>query len=498
MRATYGYEIKQYDWKKKFLKSCLPKGFKFHVKPYFHQIVSVVFSLQFDGISFFHQMGAGKTKCAIDSIRAKGIKDGILVLTIGAALENWKEEIEDNAGNEYTICVLDEGTVNQKDLELQRDEYDVYIINYEALFKRFRKGHKPKTRSVTKYILDGLKRNWNALIVDEGRMVCNRTAMRTKVTMMLATYSYERYVLSGLPIANKLDEIFTQQLVNDLGEQFGISYTQFRDEYFYKKSGFWKDEWLPYEDSEREIHRCMYKQGIRYSKDECLDLPGETFENRYVKLHGDQRKFYNDLKERKEQIKISRKKYVSLNAVVARFMQITGGYLKMKDSEDIHFKRNAKLDELLYLLDGELQNEKVTIVSNWIVEQKQIYKVLKKRGKGVLRIVGGMKPKESHRALKKFRKRDDIQCLLVSPRVGGRAINITMCHYNIFYSICHDFEIYDQMRERFNRPGQTHKTTHIRLIAEDTVDESVWQSLAEKKKNLFDKVVEGGSLKNIL
>lgn len=492
-----GLEIKEAVLDSNFLLSCFPKDFGFYIEPFYHQLVSTAFALQFEnGTAFFHDMGVGKTACAINTLRAKKIKNKILIITVNAALKNWENEFKMHAGDEYKIRLV-KGSIDEKNAILE-DDADVFIINYEGIFRRVY-GLTPKEKKNMKgsdYSLKGLDKEWNALVLDESRMIMHSNSIRTKVCMYLARSSNYRMLLTGMPIAKSIEEIFSQQYCLDLGEQFSFNYLTFRQKYFSKivKFGGRFCEYIPKPGSEIEVRSRMYKRGIRYAKEECLDLPDKIFVKRYVDLEGDQKLFYDKLLRDKLNWIVSRNNKLEVRDMLIKFMQITGGWLKAKDHLEA-FKNNAKLKELHYLLTEELQKEKVVVIASFVAEQRGICDFLKKEGIKVGEIISGMDSIEIDDTINNFDQYGGV--IVMSPRVGGRAINLTACHYPVFYSQDFDYEINRQVEDRFHRIGQKYNVTYTKLIAKNTVDEKVIDILSDNKK-LFDIVVEGKKLGDLI
>jgi SNF2 family DNA or RNA helicase len=480
-----------------FFMNLLPKNFLFYKEPFFHQLLTIVYGLQFhDGLGIFHDMGAGKTACAINILRAKDIRNGILVITVNAALQNWKNEFEIHAGKEYKVKIIS-GCINSKN-ELLKEDADVYVINYEGIFKRINGMTPNEKRNCTaeKYTLEGLNRKWNSFIIDESRMVKSISAIRTKVCMYLSNIAKYKMILTGMPIAKSIGEIFTQQYCVDLGRQFGINHSIFTTRYFAKiqKYGGRFFEYAPREGAEKEIRRRMYMQGIRFSKEECLDLPEKIYQTREVVLEGDQKSFYNTLVKDKTNWIISNKNKLEVRDLLIKFMQITGGFLKV-EGEIKKFGQNAKMKELLSILQDELPGEKIVVIATFVAEQNGIYEFLKFHGFKVYKIVSGMNSIEIDTVIKEFSLSGGI--IVMSPRVGGRAINLVSCHYPIYYSQDFDYEINKQVEDRFHRIGQKNNVTYIKLIAKETVDEKVVNVLTSNK-NLFDVIVEGKNLSELI
>ena len=75
----------------------------------------------------------------------------------------------------------------------------------------------------------------------------------------------------------------------------------------------------------------------------------------------------------------------------------------------------------------------------------------------------------------------DVDVAGVQIQAGGVGIDLTRARYAVYYSLGHSLTDYLQSRRRVHRPGQTRTTTYFHLIAEDTVDQQVYQALASKQ-----------------
>jgi SNF2 family DNA or RNA helicase len=76
----------------------------------------------------------------------------------------------------------------------------------------------------------------------------------------------------------------------------------------------------------------------------------------------------------------------------------------------------------------------------------------------------------------------DVDVVGVQVQSGGVGIDLTRAAYAVLYSVGFSLGDYEQLLKRVHRPGQERATTYIHLLAEDTVDEKVYQALAEKRK----------------
>ncbi len=500
-----GYEIKE---KKEyldisFLMSLLPKDFKFKRQPMYHQLLSLVFSLQFsNGVANFSEMGAGKTKVAIDYLRALGIKKNILVLTKNSIVTSFANQF--TLDSDYTVKAFTTESKAERNKIIEENGFDVYIMNYESIFTGNKKSNKVKD-----FILPVLKdKKWEATVFDESRTIMNIKSKTTKAALWISSNSKVRILLCGLPIAKKEYEIFAQQLALDHGQRFGTSYYGFLENYYNKYLS-------PYgnypiyqlkEGKEEEIKQKMYEQAIRFKKSECLDLPPVVYEDRFIELEGDQLAAYKKLLAANKAVIVDKDNKLEVKRLLVKFRQICGGFIKEskdeknkqsseKEEKVIIFKSNAKLKELISILE-ELQNDKVVIFAYFRTEQKQIYETLVKFRKDVLRLTADITKDEFNRNKELFQTDPNYKILVASLEMASRGIDLTASKYCVFYSLDFDTEMIKQAEERFQRPGSewADKITLIRLLCRNTVDDKRLLKVLKDDFTTIDKLVDGERL----
>lgn len=513
-------------------------GVKFYteeVVPLKHQLVGLYWLLdrvgnpiKVNGGGLWFRMGLGKTKTAIDFIRMSKIRNRILIVGLKSTLYGWLEEWRRNAP-EYRVMIV-EGNIKEKQKILRRDDVDVWLMNYESLWKRQgavkSKMRRPGTfdtvekllLDVQKIIIPELDREWNIIVFDESRSISHLNSLRTRVSLYLAKKAKYRLLLAGVPVLKNLNEAFPQQWCIDFGQVFGQKPKLFEMRVYEKdwKLAARKGQYYPVlvkkPGADEYVSLGLHLAGITYTKEECLDLPQKLIQDRMVELRGDQLKAYVKMKHEGNlnlnEI-VDTGNFTRLVAVLKRFMQITGGWLKVSGSI-VEFKHNAKMDELFNVLE-EIGNEKVVIVANFVAEQVGIVDALEKRlNEKVARIVGGMTASEINKNIKWFNFDDSVKYIVVSPRVGGRGINLARSRYCLMYSLDFDTETYWQMEDRLHRMpdpevlkkypflNNVKAVNYIRLVAKDTIDEKVLSVIHRDKKTVKQIFEKGVKVKDII
>ncbi|HPK07479.1 MAG TPA: hypothetical protein PK773_06705, partial [Aminivibrio sp.] len=74
---------------------------------------------------------------------------------------------------------------------------------------------------------------------------------------------------------------------------------------------------------------------------------------------------------------------------------------------------------------------------------------------------------------------------------GGVGISLVRARYCIYYSVGYSLGDYEQSLARIHRPGQDRPVLYVHLLAEDTVDERVYQAL-DTRRDVVETILEGG------
>jgi SNF2 family DNA or RNA helicase len=170
-----------------------------------------------------------------------------------------------------------------------------------------------------------------------------------------------------------------------------------------------------------------------------------------------------------------------------RLQQITCGHFVADDGTTQNIKSN-RLGELMDILD-EVEG-KAIIWAHW---QRDIQNIIKevKKVHGPCSVVDyyGLTSQEARETnRKKFQTDDKCRFLVGTPQTGGYGITLTQANTVIYYSNGYDLEKRLQSEDRAHRIGQKKSVTYIDLIAEDTVDKKIQESL-RKKINIASEVL---------
>jgi len=257
-------------------------------------------------------MGTGKTRILIENmVRIGGL---CLYVTPNTTTENVENEIHKWSNLKAVIL---KGS-RQKRLKLLKQEYDVYIINYQAL------------RLFTR---DLQEKKFNIMICDESACLKGYKSLQSKAAFKIGQVIPYKFIATGTPITNNPLDIFGQyRFMNPF--IFGFSYIKFRSQYAIM-GGYLNYQvlrWINMQEFQKKIYQCA----IRYTKEQCLDLPEKLYETIYIDLPDEQQRIYRDL--RTSFLAEFEGRIVSASIILTkllRFSQITSGFVKTHEGGEV-------------------------------------------------------------------------------------------------------------------------------------------------------------------
>lgn len=441
------------------------------------------------GFGFLFEMGCGKTLTAIATIGA-GYQMGkvrrILIIAPTSVCAVWPKEFADYAAFPYTIrTLLGSKAQRLKELhDLERFPYQhlkVAVINYESTWRD--------------EIFEALQ-DYDAdlIICDESQRIKTHDAAQSKAIHQLGDRARYKLILSGTPVQNEAVDIFSQYRFLD-PSIFGDNFYAFRGRYCVM-GGFNRKQIVQYRDLDTLIQK-EHSIAYRVTKDEALDLPEQTFENRYITLDKKERNLYDRLR-RDGFAELDNSGTITATTVLTkllRLQQFTGGFLVEDDATRPQLVSRGKLDALAdilhdYVVEGK---KKLVIFARFLPEIHEIealcQKILGPSGMKAVAIYGDIKKEDRGAIVQQFQADPATMAFVGQIDTAGTGITLTAADTCVYYSVNFNYATYSQSLSRIHRIGQQNRCTYIHLVAEKTVDETILQALA-KKEDLAKTVVD--------
>jgi len=452
--------------------------------------------------ALFWEMGTGKTAAAINILRCKferlGIIGRTLVVCPPIVIQNWRDEWIKYSQVDPARLVTLSGTAKRR-LKIfsancikEHSRGRIVITNYESLLM------SDLFSAITKWRPE-------YIIFDESHKLKSRQARRSKLAYKLANpknkLPAEVLLLSGTPVLNSPMDIFQQYKIMDGGETFGNNFMFFRDRYFWDKNkGMPKHQYFPdweiQPHSVKKMNKLIFTKASRVTKDEALDLPPLVQKTIKVGMNAQQKTAYDSMK--KDFIAFidtnrgKKATFATLAMTKAlRLQQIVSGYAKLEDGVEQLLGSTPKLEALKELLVELTPDHKVLVWATWRNNYAQIRKVCEDASIKFVEVHGSIPTGIKHNNVQRFNTDPDVRVLLGHPGSGGIGINLVSSDVSIFYSRSFNLEHSLQAEARNHRGGsEIHKKiTRIDLVCEGTIDELVQKKLAIKQE-IGEKMLE--------
>lgn len=415
-------------------------------------------------------MGLGKTLQALTLLQKAKDVDGpmpTLVICPTSVVFNWEAEIQ-KFTPELTCLKL--SGIERKQLFKEIPNHDIVITSY-ALVRRD---------------IEKLKKiNFRYVILDESQNIKNALSQTAQSVKNLK--SQHKLALSGTPIENKLEELWSVFDFLMPGFMFSISEFNFR----YVNPIMERADKAVEKRLKLQIYPFILR---RMKRDVAKDLPDKIENVAYCELTPEQRDFYMEvLDSTKEELFKSieqnglEKSRMSIFSALLRLRQICC-HPRLYDKEGFKGKiGSGKFDHLKDMLEEIIsENHRILLFSQFVDMLDLIKDWCIRSGIPYEYLTG--KTKDRQGAVERFNNNKNIPIFLISLKAGGTGLNLTGADYVIHYDPWWNPAVEDQATDRAYRIGQKKKVFVYRLITKNTVEEKI-QKLKQVKRNLVDSVI---------
>ena len=467
-------------------------NYKFRKKPYKHQLTALEKSWNKKTFAYFMEMGTGKTKVLIDNMSIlydKGKINGALIIAPKGVMGTWyNQELPTHLPTHIEkVAVLWQANINKKQQDKLRSimvtghDLHILVMNVEAL----------STEKGTGFAKDFLMCHDAIVTIDESTTIKNPKAKRTKNILNLAELAKYRRIMTGSPVTKNPLDLYSQCEFLDPNHLDCVSYYSFRNRYAEMKTLHLSGRSIQVVSHFKnlgELSEQLQKFSYRVLKEDCLDLPPKIYMKREIELTSEQAKVYKQMKQ--EALATLNGKTVTTMTALTQLMrlhQITCGHFSADDGTIQNLKNN-RLTELLDIVE-EVEG-KAIIWAHYQHDVKTIFNALeKKHGPGsVVHYYGKTLPEQRDKAIKWFKEKPECRFFVGTPQTGGYGLTLISANTVIYYSNGYDLEKRMQSEDRAHRIGQKNSVTYIDIIAEETVDTKIVQSL-RKKINIASEVM---------
>lgn len=423
--------------------------------------------LEHDRCALWAGMGLGKTVGVLSALQLAydtGIEtEPTLVLAPKRVARNvWPAEAQKWAHLSLEVSPI-VGTEAERLSALKRDA-PIYTINYDNL----------------PWLVNTLKDRWpfGRVVADEStRLKSHRVkggGLRARALARVAFGRTKRWInLTGTPSPNGLIDLWGQQWFVDAGKQLGLTFTAFRDRWFYPHPsghGLKAHDFAADQIKEKLRESCLAIE----AKD-WFDLKAPIVTDVFVDLLPAARKAYRDM-EKEMFVQLQNVEVEAFNAAskTIKCMQIANGAIYYDEAKSWKTIHAAKLDALESIIE-EAAGAPVLVAYHFVADLARL-----RQRFPYGRVLDDKKSTED------AWNRGEIRLLFAHPESAGHGLNLQYGgNILVFFGHWWALEPYQQIIERIgpvrqHQAGLDRSVFVYHIYARATIDEQIAERRATK------------------
>lgn len=328
------------------------------------------------------------------------------------------------------------------------------------------------------------------IVCDESQRIKNPSAAQSKALHKLGDAAPFRMILSGTPVQNNAVDLYSQYRFLDPAV-YGANFYAFKNRYCIM-GGYGQHQIVGYRNMDELVEK-EHSVAYRVTKEECLDLPQQTFINRYVQFTDAEQAIYEQLRK-SSFLELETGENVTATTILTmylRLMQLTGGFLTADESTRPKQVNTAKLDALADIVDDYVVDagKKLVIFARFRAEIAAIENLLRLRKIQYGSIYGDVPMEERGKIVEDFQTNPDTKVFVAQIQTAGLGITLHAASTAVFYSYDYNYANYAQALARIHRIGQRLPVTYIHLVVDGSIDEKILAAL-ENKEDMAKTVVD--------
>ena len=436
-------------------------------KPFEHQKSTAGF-LTMNKRSFcFNEQGTGKTASAIwasDYLMKQGKIRRVLVICPLSIMDSaWRDDLFTFATHR-TVSVAYGPAEKRKKIIQEGSDY--VIINYDGVA----------------IVADEIRKGgFDLIIVDEATHYKNAQTTRWKTLNKLLTDDTWLWMMTGTPAAQSpVDAYGLAKMVNK--QSVPRFFGSFKDQVMTRMSQF---RWVAKANANTIVFNAL-QPAIRFTKDECLDLPPMVYVKREIELTNQQKKYYAQIKN-KMVMEVTGAEVTAMNAAVSlsKLLQISSGAVYTDAGDVLEFDIKNRYKVLREVIDESSQ--KILV----FVPFKHTINILteKLRAEGITTevIQGSVSAPKRTEIFRTFQTTPNPRVLVIQPQAAAHGVTLTAANTVVWWGPTSSLETYEQANARVHRSGQKHKSTVIQLQG-SAAEKHVYR-LLDKRINVHAELI---------
>ena len=430
--------------------------------PYDHQKMTAAFLTMNRRALVLNEIGTGKTQSALwaaDYLISIGAIKKVLIISPLSTLERvWGDSIFMQFPHLKSVTL--HGT-SERRKKLLKTDVNFYIINHDGF----------------PIIIEEAKDMFDLIIIDEVAVYRNPSTNRFKLLRkFMAQQSATRlWLMTGTPTPNAPTDAWALAKLAD-SPNLTKTYTAFREAVM-MKVGQWK--WLPRPES-IEIVKYMLTPAVRYTRDECFDLPDTVSQTRKVELTKEQKVHYQKMLKHFITEHTQGETITAVNEAVKlqKLVQIACGVVYGDDGQHIQIDCKPRVDIVKEVI--EEVGGKVIVFVPLTGTLKMLEKELSKYW-SVAVVNGEVSATKRNVIFHDFQHSKDPHVLVAHPATMAHGLTLTSASTVIWYGPVTSNEQYVQANGRIERIGKKHVSNIVHIEATE-LEYKMYDRLKNKQK----------------
>ena len=457
--------VKTYDDKK------LDNLLKVNLYPY--QKEGIRFAAKAGKAIIADEMGLGKTIQAIGTaelLRKEGLIGSVLVLCPTSLKYQWRSEIKKFTDAE--VFVIEGSHLKRKEAYNRPEPYK--IISYNSAANDIKILGSLQTDML---IMDEVQRlkNWNTQI--------SRAARKIE-----SDYSV---ILSGTPLENKLDELYS---IVEFVDNFRLApYYLFKDKHIITDETGKVLGYKNLNDIGKKLVDILIR---RRKKDVKLQMPERSDKNLFIPMTDEQMGMHQEWQNQVRLLVLKWRRMHFLSDKDRKRLLLFLSQMRMVcDSSyilDQNTRYDTKVDECVNIINDIIseEGEKVVVFSQWERMTRLIAKELEKKEIGFEYLHGGV-PSEKRKNLVDNFMNEPSSRVFLSTDAGSTGLNLQSAATIINIDLPWNPAVLEQRIGRIYRLGQQNNIQVINLVTPDSIEQEMLGKL-RFKTSMFEGVLDDG------
>ena len=430
--------------------------------PYAHQKSTAAFLTMNKKALVLNEIGTGKTQSALwaaDYMMNMGVINKVLIISPLSTLERvWGDAIF--KGMLHRRHVVLHGTAKRR-RKLLATDVDFYIVNHDGF----------------SIISDEAIGMFDLVIIDEAAVyrTPNTTRFRLFSKWMTSNPDVRLWLMTGTPTPNNPTDAWSLAKLVD-SPYAPRTYGGFRDQVM-EKFGRWS--YQPKAGALDTVKHVL-QPAVRYTRDECFDLPPTVFQTREVKLTAEQQMHYDRMMKAFITDVVGGEQITAVNEAVKlqKLVQIACGVAYNDAGENVELDCKPRVRAVLDTI--EEVGGKVIVFVPLTGTLHMLEKELSKHYTvGVVN--GAVSSKKRNVIFQNFQERVDPKIILAHPATMAHGLTLTAASSIIWYGPITSNEQYVQANGRIEGIGKRH-TSNVVHIEATKLERKMYKRLENKQR----------------